>query len=235
MALDSEPRLLVLHAGRLKGYADTDAIALSTALRSDVVAAHLAEAESAGWVKHRRGHRPGWMLTAEGRAEDERRLAAELDAAGARPAVTHAYDRFRALNADLLATCTAWQTGSDQPGPDQPRPDQRGQGGADRADPSHTDPSHTDPSHSDRERGRAVIERLGSLHRAAAPIADDLAAVLSRFAPYRRRLDHAWHRVEAGEHSWFTQPGIDSYHTVWFELHEDLLSTLGIARRQEAA
>jgi hypothetical protein len=26
---------------------------------------------------------------------------------------------------------------------------------------------------------------------------------------------------------------IDSYHTVWFELHEDLLSTLGIERASE--
>ncbi|MDQ1375434.1 MAG: hypothetical protein QOJ09_2772, partial [Actinomycetota bacterium] len=28
-------------------------------------------------------------------------------------------------------------------------------------------------------------------------------------------------------------PLIDSYHTVWFELHEDLLSTLGIERGSE--
>jgi hypothetical protein len=28
---------------------------------------------------------------------------------------------------------------------------------------------------------------------------------------------------------------IDSYHTVWFELHEDLLSTLGIERSKEGS
>jgi hypothetical protein len=28
---------------------------------------------------------------------------------------------------------------------------------------------------------------------------------------------------------------IDSYHTVWFQLHEDLLNTLGIERSKEAA
>ena len=32
---------------------------------------------------------------------------------------------------------------------------------------------------------------------------------------------------------WFTKPVIDSYHTVWFELHEDLLATLGIERASE--
>ena len=39
--------------------------------------------------------------------------------------------------------------------------------------------------------------------------------------------------VEAGDHQWFTRPLIDSYHTVWFELHEDLLSTLGKERASE--
>jgi hypothetical protein len=28
---------------------------------------------------------------------------------------------------------------------------------------------------------------------------------------------------------------IDSYHTVWFQLHEDLLNTLGIDRSTEAS
>jgi hypothetical protein len=40
--------------------------------------------------------------------------------------------------------------------------------------------------------------------------------------------------VLAGAREWFTRPVIDSYHTVWFELHEDLLSTLGLARASEA-
>ena len=37
----------------------------------------------------------------------------------------------------------------------------------------------------------------------------------------------------AGDGDWFTKPTIDSYHTVWFELHENLLSTLGIERGHE--
>jgi hypothetical protein len=40
----------------------------------------------------------------------------------------------------------------------------------------------------------------------------------------------------AGTGGWFpTEAGDrDSCHTVWFELHEDLLSTLGIRRGDEA-
>jgi hypothetical protein len=36
--------------------------------------------------------------------------------------------------------------------------------------------------------------------------------------------------VQAGDAAYFAAPMIASYHTVWFELHEDLLATLGIAR-----
>ena len=48
-------------------------------------------------------------------------------------------------------------------------------------------------------------------------------------APGEARLD----RVQGGDTDWFTKPMIASYHTVWFELHEDLLCTLGIERGSE--
>jgi hypothetical protein len=60
-----------------------------------------------------------------------------------------------------------------------------------------------------------------------------LAEIMERFARYGSRLTEARARAEAGEHAWLTGALIDSYHTVWFELHEDLLATLGIARERE--
>ena len=65
------------------------------------------------------------------------------------------------------------------------------------------------------------------------PICADLAAALDRFAGYGPRLAHALEQVQAGDGDWFTKPMIASYHTVWFEMHEDLLSTLGIERGSE--
>ena len=56
---------------------------------------------------------------------------------------------------------------------------------------------------------------------------------IDRFAGYGGRLREALEKVVAGEHEWFTKPVIDSYHTIWFELHEDLLCTLGIERASE--
>ena len=40
-------------------------------------------------------------------------------------------------------------------------------------------------------------------------------------------------RCSTGDSDWFTKPMIASYHTVWFEMHEDLLCTLGIERGAE--
>jgi hypothetical protein len=41
--------------------------------------------------------------------------------------------------------------------------------------------------------------------------------------------------VLAGDHDWFTKPMHPSYHSSWFELHEDLLVTLGRERNQEGS
>jgi pyruvate,orthophosphate dikinase len=51
---------------------------------------------------------------------------------------------------------------------------------------------------------------------------------------YRRRLSHALDRVRRGEVSYIARPIIDSYHTVWFELHEDLIALNGLTRAAEA-
>jgi len=40
-------------------------------------------------------------------------------------------------------------------------------------------------------------------------------------------------RVDAGDTEWLTSPRLDSYHTVWMQLHEDLLLALGRDRSAE--
>ena len=78
-----------------------------------------------------------------------------------------------------------------------------------------------------------VIGDLRTLHNETAPLVQRLGSLLERFDRYEPRLSTAVERVEAGDRDWFTKPLIDSYHTVWFELHEDLLSTLGKERASE--
>ncbi|MFI5938207.1 transcriptional regulator [Actinoplanes sp. NPDC051494] len=78
------------------------------------------------------------------------------------------------------------------------------------------------------ERSR-VLAGFGVFDQRAAGVIADLAAALPRFARYRTRLGAALERARAGAFEHLAD-SLDSYHAVWFQLHEDLLVTLGIPR-----
>lgn len=210
MSHPSEPGFLVLHALRLKGFADDDAVAACTGLDVDAVRVRLKEHAGDGFVVRRDGHISGWSLTSEGKARHADLVASELDRAGARDAVRGIYDRFLQINHEMLAVCTAWQL-------------------------RDVDDAQAINDHGDADYDQSVIMRLVAIHDRVRPVTADLRERFARFAGYGDRLRAALERVVAGEHEWFTKPVIDSYHTVWFELHEDLLCTLGIERSSEGS
>jgi len=74
-----------------------------------------------------------------------------------------------------------------------------------------------------------VLGVLTDFHGRADAVLADLSAALPRFARYRTRLGYAFDRVAAGHTAYLTD-NLESYHVVWFQLHEDLLATLGIPR-----
>ena len=147
------------------------------------------------------------MLLGEGRAGAECLVATEIEESGMRPLVQELYESFRVLDPVLKEVCTDFQVRGDQ-----------------------TLNDHTDPDYD-----AAVIGRLAETNRRAQPVVAQLAEALDRFGHYGGRLDNALNRVLGGELNWFTKPSLDSYHGVWFELHEDLLVTLGIERATELA
>jgi hypothetical protein len=205
MAHASDPRFLVLHAVRLKGFADDDVVAQRVGFDP---AEYLAALAADGLVLKREGRLSGWTATPDGRAHDAKLVADELNAAACRPQVESAYQRFLAINQEMLACCTQWQV--------------RTVGGTDAPN------DHSDPAHDAK-----AIAALGAIDDAVQPACAELGDALERFAGYGPRLREARTKVEAGDTDWFTKPLIDSYHTVWFELHEDLLVTLGIERSKE--
>jgi hypothetical protein len=70
----------------------------------------LLDFEARGWVRQLSfAGSSGWSLTEAGQIENERRLAAELDRAGARDAVTRAHRAFLPVNERLGVACTNWQ------------------------------------------------------------------------------------------------------------------------------
>lgn len=208
MSEPSDPRLLVLHGLRVKGVTRAVALAAAAGLPLAEVEARLAALEAEGLVIHRDGALPGWSLTPAGRAEQVRLVQAEIDGTGTRSTVTRAYEEFRSLNAGVLDACSRWQV-------------------RDVAGRTVLN-DHADPAYDE-----AVVADLAGLQRRADPLCDDLAAALDRYRGYGPRLRHAVGRVEAGERDWFTKPTLPSYHSVWFELHEDLLTTLGLDRSAE--
>jgi DNA-binding MarR family transcriptional regulator len=206
----SDPRFLVLHGLRLKGFADASGIAEAAGLTEADTKPELDALVGAELATYREGRLSGYALTPTGRAEHARLVAEELEASGQRDAIQAAYQRFLAINQDLLGICTAWQLRD--------------------VDGESVVNDHTDAAHD-----AGVIGRLADLHAAVSPICVDLGSALDRFDAYGARLGEALGRVQAGDADWFTKPMIASYHTVWFELHEDLLCTLGIERSAEGA
>jgi hypothetical protein len=89
--------------------------------------------------------------------------------------------------------------------------------------------------HSDDAYDATIISRLGELHERFIPLVQELAKVAPRLGIYPSRFEAALEKVQAGDHSWLARPMVDSYHTAWFELHEDLIGLLGLTRAEEAA
>jgi|HubBroStandDraft_1064217.scaffolds.fasta_scaffold293071_1 pyruvate,orthophosphate dikinase len=147
----------------------------------------------------------GWRLTPPGRKFTLSLIEDERAALDA-GALRELYEEFCTINLKLKATMTAWQV----------RPD-------------GTLNDHTDKAYDD-----AVLARLCQVHASADPLIHRIEDAAPRLAPYRRRLAHALDRIRAGEASYVARPLIDSYHTVWFELHEDLIAVNGLTRAAEA-
>ncbi|HEY9377736.1 MAG TPA: hypothetical protein VIQ02_11650 [Jiangellaceae bacterium] len=196
--------LLVLHTLRCIGFAGLARVTEATGLPESDVESELIDLAVAGLVTHVAGDFDGWGLTEAGRAVDAERIADELETAGTRTAVAEAYDGFLVLNPELLDLCTAWQTRS--------------------VDGFATPNDHTDPVYDAR-----VLDRLTDFDRRAEAVCADLSAAIPRFQRYRVRLTDALARAKSGALDYVTD-STASYHTVWFQLHEDLLATLGIPR-----
>ncbi|MFI5716174.1 hypothetical protein [Nocardia sp. NPDC051750] len=145
-------------------------------------------------------------LTQAGRSGLDALLAAE------RATVEHEllrqhYADFDAINADFKQLVTDWQL------IDGGRPN-----------------DHTDPEYDGR-----VIARLADLHERFVPLLAVFTRLVPRLAVYPDRFAAALAKIHAGDTAWIARPLVDSYHTIWFELHEELIGLAGLSRLREAA
>ena len=115
------------------------------------------------------------------------------------------YDDFRVVNNEFKALVSDWQIRDGQPN-----------------------------SHDDPEYDAAVLNRLDNVHQQVLPVIATVTTLLPRLSAYATKLNSASAKVKAGDTTWLARPIIDSYHTVWFELHEELIAASGLTREEEA-
>ena len=125
------------------------------------------------------------------------------------PEATAAYERFERINRELLALFTDWQM--------MPTPAASGCPTT-TPTPTTTTASST-ASARQHERAEKVLDRFAALEPR-----------LGEYTPPARRAPTT--RCSPARHDWVSGARIDSYHTVWFELHEDLLRMLGREREE---
>jgi DNA-binding MarR family transcriptional regulator len=146
-----------------------------------------------------------FRITPEGKEALEKALADERASIDA-DALKAIYDDFTPLNNEFKQMVTDWQQKDGEPN-----------------------------DHSDQDYDTAVLARLDDVHAQFAPMLERITATAPRLASYPPRFEAALEKIRGGDHAWFLRPIIDSYHTVWFELHEELIVLSGLSRAEEAA
>jgi hypothetical protein len=117
------------------------------------------------------------------------------------------FDGFLPVNRRLRDVCSAWQT----------RPD------------------GTPNDHSDGAYDDTIRNRLDDVHSAIGAVLRRMEVVEPRLAGYRPRLKEALDRFDDGDSNWLASPLMDSYHTVWMQLHQELILMLGLTRADDEA
>ena len=90
--------------------------------------------------------------------------------------------------------------------------------------------------HEDAVYDTAVIDALAAeIHTVIVPIVEVVAEAEPRMQRYLVRFVDALDALRAGDGQMMAHPLKDSYHTVWFELHEELIRLSGRNRADESA
>ena len=195
---------LVLHGIAVKKYATVEDISSVTALDPAVVASLVNEAVAKGRANEANGK---YLLTPIGQVTLKSSYSKVYGRLRKDAEFLSAYETFEQINNDLKQAVTDWQT-------------------------VEVGGQMVPNDHGDEDYDAAVIDRIGNIHERVERVLDRLGAQESRLAIYGEKLLVALERAEDGDISWVSDATIESYHTVWFELHEDLLRIMGREREE---
>lgn len=193
---------LVLHAIGVKKHVDAAAIAEFLGLPPADMTRLLADLTRSGRVIEAQGK---YALTPLARVALDGQYSREYAALRANVGFVEAYEAFERINVQLKAVITEWQT-------------------------IELGSARVPNDHSDSAYDARIIDRLGDLHDRAEGVLRRLERSIARFWYYRTQLGAALEQAEDGATEWVSDARLPSYHTLWFELHEDLLRLLGRKR-----
>ncbi len=196
----------VLRALFVKGLATPELLAPAVLMSQEELGEVLERMAADGLVAAKG---PMYRLTDEGKARGAEFMAADRESWGVDNA-NRALDAFLEFDLRMKEIVTAWQL----------RPV-----GGQQVMNDHTDAAYDS----------AVLTDFAGLHRDAATWLEPQVTALVRLSDYAARLATAASRVAAGEHGYIASPRLDSYHGIWFELHEDLILLAGRTREDEVA
>ncbi len=198
--------LEIAMALRLKGMAGADGVAEAVGSSTDDVAPVLASMVESGHA----GETPrGFRLTPEGKEWLDGLLTVErADIDG--DAMNAVYERFCDHNDSFKQLVTDWQV-------------------------KMVNGEQQLNDHTDEAYDADIFNRLEALDAAVGPVFADAAALAPRLSRYIERFAAALGALQGGDHTMLAAPLKDSYHTVWFEMHEELILLCGRNRADEAA
>jgi len=194
----------VLHAFAIKKFAAIEDAAALTGLDEAQVRTLVAEAVAGGRLNEVGGK---YMVTPTAQITLQGVYAKVYGALRGDAGFKKEYEAFEVINDDLKQLMTDWQTLT--------------------IAGETVSNDHSDPDYDER-----IISRLGRLHDRAERLLERLAQHLPRIEYYSEQLLSALEKAEDGDVRWVSDATIGSYHTIWFELHEDLLRVTGLARRE---
>lgn len=201
------PAFFVLHGLRCLGTVGDDELARAIGIHRGKVTEILRRLHSRGLVDHDPEPFGGWSLTLRGRATEHQLTDLEVEESGVRDRLYHYYRSFMRLHTALLGVGHDWEM--------RPVGDTRMLN-----------------NHRDTKYDAEVLSRLVGIHMGTKWVYVELAGLLERFGVYEPRFSFALERALGGENSYVAH-SIDSYQSVWLQLHEDLVATLGISRNDE--
>ncbi len=194
----------MLRALLIKGAAPVDQLANAVSCATDMASSLADQLVACGLAEVSGG---GCRLTGEGRLKALDAFASDQDQLGADRSVA-LLEAFRPLDLRMKDTVTAWQL---------------------RA----TGHESLFNDHSDAAYDAQVLDTLSELHADTAGWMASLTAAFGRFSRYQARLERALAAARDGDQRYVASPRVDSYHGVWFELHEDLIRLAGHRRSDE--